>query len=610
MSNDIYVCENGDEYKITFKYDPDNVALVKTIPGRRWHPEDKFWSIPKEKLGWLITASHVTKFKGHIHVKSSENINKNEMLGVTNKVPDIDISDITFYTEKGKKPYKHQIDFMKYMKYRQRTNLNGIIVADEMGAGKTYECLQLALYNKHALGFKRCLIIACVNSTKYNWVDDIIKHTQGKYIPYLLGTRYKKNGQSKLGLHGSDKLDDLLSCSMATPSGKTATLPYFIILNIEALRAKEGKRYTISQAIIDLINAGEIDMIILDEVHKNASPQSTQGKQLLAIKKAVNKCMWIPVTGTPLVNKPTDVFLPLKLVNGHTYNSYYMWCQQFCVYGGFSDHEIVGYKNIPLLKNMLECNMIRRLKSDILDLPDKIEYIEYVENTTIQQRLYSQVQSDIIKDRMNIQSSLNPLAKFMRLRQVNGCPEIIDDTISIDKSYIKHNAKLARLLELVSDIILRNEKVLIFSNWVEPLRTIYRFLAPHYKVVSITGTMSVEAREESKRIFMADPNYKIIIGTVGAMGTSHTLTAASNIIFYDEPWTPADKQQCIDRAHRIGTTQSLNIYTIITKDTIDERVHNILYSKAMVAKYIVDNKLDIKNNPKLFDFLLGKEDLK
>ena len=162
----------------------------------------------------------------------------------------------------------------------------------------------------------------------------------------------------------------------------------------------------------------------------------------------------------------------------------------------------------------------------------------------------------------------------------------------------------------MSDIILRNEKVLVFSNWVEPLRTIYRFLAPHYKVVSITGTMSVEAREESKRIFMADPNYKIIIGTVGAMGTSHTLTAASNIIFYDEPWTPADKQQCIDRAHRIGTTQSLNIYTIITKDTIDERVHNILYSKAMITKYIVDNKLDIKNNPKLLDFLLGKEDLK
>ena len=122
--------------------------------------------------------------------------------------------------------------------------------------------------------------------------------------------------------------------------------------------------------------------------------------------------------------------------------------------------------------------------------------------------------------------------------------------------------------------------------------------------------MSVEAREESKRIFMEDSNCKIIIGTIGAMGTSHTLTAATNVIFYDEPWTPSDKAQAEDRAHRIGTTQSLNVYTIITKDTIDERVHNILYSKDMITKYIVDDKLDIKNNPKLFDFLLGKEDLK
>ena len=606
MSNDIYVCENGDEYKITFRYDPDAVTLVKTIPGRRWHPEDKFWSIPKEKLGWLITASAATKFKGHIHIRSSENLNKNEMLGVTNKIPDIDISDVLFYTEKGKKPYKHQIDFMKYMKYRQRTNLNGVILADEMGAGKTYECLQLALYNKQTLGFKRCLIIACVNSAKYNWVDDITKHTQGKYIPYLLGTRYKKNGQRKLGLQGSDKLDDLLSCSMTTPSGKRKALPYFIVLNIEALRAKEGKHYTVSEAIINLINNSEVDMVILDEIHKNASPQSTQGKQLLAIKKAVNRCMWIPVTGTPLVNKPTDVFLPLKLVDGHNYNSYYMWCQQFCVYGGFSDHEIVGYKNIPLLKNMLESNMIRRLKSDILDLPDKIEYIEYVENTSIQKRLYVQVQSDIIKDKANIQSSLNPLAKFMRLRQVNGSPEVIDDTIHIDKSYLKQNAKLTRLLELISDVILRNEKVLIFSNWVEPLRTIYRFLSSHYDVATITGTMSIESRESSKQRFMSDVNCRILLGTVGAMGTSHTLTAANNIIFYDEPWTPADKQQCIDRVHRIGSNKSVNVYTLITKDTIDERVHQILYDKHTISKYIVDNNLDIQKDPKLFDFLVGK----
>lgn len=605
----ISVLECSEEYKITFRYDPDAVSLIKNVPGRRWNPDGKFWTIPKDKLGWLIKLSKGTKFEGKISVKSSEHINENANLGTTSKIPDEDLSGVKLYVEDGKELYKHQIDFMKFAVNRQRSRLSGFIVGDDMGAGKTLECMNLALYNRHALKYKRCLIICCINTSKYNWVNDIIKHTNGEHHPYILGTRYTKYGKLKSDISSQDKLDDLKTLHMYGDKNSDI-LPYFIVTNIESIRMKQGRTYPIADAIINMINAGQLNMIIVDEIHKNASPSSSQGKQLLKIKKNSSRCMWIPVTGTPIVNKPTDVFLPLKLVDGHTYTNYYMWCQNFCMYGGFGGHEIVGYKNIPSLKLLLEDNMIRRLKSEILDLPDKIYYTEYVENTRIQSKLYNQVLNDLIRQRDEIQGSLNPLAKFMKLRQVNGSPELVDDSIKLDKLYIKHNAKLVRLLELISDIMLRGEKVIIFSNWVEPLRTIYRFLAPHYRVVSITGTMSVEAREESKRIFMEDSNCKIIIGTIGAMGTSHTLTAATNVIFYDEPWTPSDKAQAEDRAHRIGTTQSLNVYTIITKDTIDERVHNILYSKDMITKYIVDDKLDIKNNPKLLDFLLGKEDLK
>jgi SNF2 family DNA or RNA helicase len=195
---------------------------------------------------------------------------------------------------------------------------------------------------------------------------------------------------------------------------------------------------------------------------------------------------------------------------------------------------------------------------------------------------------------------------MLRLRQINGSPELVDEDLIVDNEYIKKNAKLQRLLELVEDITKREEKVVIFSNWVEPLRTIYKHLALFYKVCCFTGTMKETERQKHKDVFLNNPEYKIMIGTIGALGTTHTLTAANNIIFYDEPWTAADRNQAIDRIHRIGTSKSCNIYTLISKDTIDDRVHSILYSKAMISDFMVDDKIDIYNNPELFDILMGK----
>ena len=98
-----------------------------------------------------------------------------------------------------------------------------------------------------------------------------------------------------------------------------------------------------------------------------------------------------------------------------------------------------------------------------------------------------------------------------------------------------------------------------------------------------------------------------MVGTIGALGTTHTLTSANNVIFYDEPWTYTDKLQAEDRCHRVGTNSSVNIYTLLSKDTVDERVHDIVYGKKDVAGYIVDNKLDFRNNPDLVYKLLGKD---
>lgn len=105
---------------------------------------------------------------------------------------------------------------------------------------------------------------------------------------------------------------------------------------------------------------------------------------------------------------------------------------------------------------------------------------------------------------------------------------------------------------------------------------------------------------------MTDPKCTVMLGTVGAAGVSHTFTSACNVIFYDEPWTYADKKQAWERVHRIGTTKIVNVYTLLSRNTVDETVHNIVYTKQGVSKFIVDGDIDLRKNPQLFDMLLKR----
>ena len=600
--------KENNTYDIRFPYDKELVDLVKLVPGRKWNPDNKIWSVPATKVGIFLNQIYGTPRENALQIISDEEIGKNAMLEATTEIPDVDLSGVSMYCKEGGTVYKHQADTLKFAIDREnRGNTEGFLLTDQPGLGKSLSSILVATYHKEHKNYKHCLIICCVNSAKYNWEKEICEQTQGKYQGYILGSRIKKNGKRKIG-SGKDKLTDLQTGTAYGDSNKE--LPYFIIVNIEAVRAKQKVRdkfeYPFTDELVKQINDGNIGMCIIDEVHKGVSPQSTQGKCILDIKRrTADKCYWIPMTGTPITNKPTDVFLPLKLLDAHNFNSYYMWCQHFCVYGGFGGHDIISYKNIPYLKELLQGNMLRRLKSQVLDLPDKIQIIEYVENTDCQQKITDEYEERLRQREVEMASELNPMTKLLRLRQINDAPELIDSSIKIDNSYLSKNAKMSRLLELVDDILANGEKVVVFSMYLEPLRTAYRFLHSKYKnVATFTGTMTDEQCEINKERFMRDANCKILLGTVGKAGTTHTFTAANNIIFYDEPWTPTDKLQCEDRVHRIGTAKTVNIYTLITKDTIDERVHDILYSKSVVADYLVDNRLDLHGNLDLLKSLL------
>lgn len=597
-----------DRYNISFHFDINLVEILRGIPGRSWDPDKKIWSIPLDKFGFFLNAIRGSHYEQELVVTSQEDLNKNASLDVTDTsyLEDVDISHITYQIADGLKPFKHQLDSMRYEVYRQEHGIrNGFILADEPGAGKTLEVINIGLYHKDFFNAKHCLIICCVNGSKYNWRDDIKFHTNGEYEGYILGSRIRRNGTINYIGSGKDKVEDLV-CNLKYGKKGKEPLPYFLIMNIESIRVKDGKKYTMVEQLLKMIDSEEIQVIAIDEVHKGTSPSSIQGQQLMKIKKRQQRCVeYIPMTGTPIVNRPTDIFLPLRLVDGHQQNSYYQWCKSYCIYGGYGGHEIIGYKNINHLKELLQPNMLRRRKKDILDLPPKIRHVEYVENTMYQKSLYESVRLALLQKQSEISKSPNPGGQFLRLRQVNGSPELIDKTLEVDDKYLKNNAKLARCVELIQDILSADEKVVVYSNFLDPLRALFKILSPNHKVCVYTGSMDQEEREKHKYIFCHNPAYKILLGTIGALGTAHTLTSSRNVIFIDLPWNMATFEQAEDRCHRPGTRDTVNIYSLVTMGTIDEKVYDLIYRKAGTANFIVDNELDFKNHPELVKMLLS-----
>ena len=120
----------------------------------------------------------------------------------------------------------------------------------------------------------------------------------------------------------------------------------------------------------------------------------------------------------------------------------------------------------------------------------------------------------------------------------------------------------------------------------------------------ITGETNADIRQELVDDFQNNAKVKFIIGTIGALGTGLTLTAGTVEIFLDEPWNMALKEQAVDRCHRIGQNNNITIYTLLCKDTIDERINSIVEKKGQMAEILVDGKIEGDKNA-LINYLLS-----
>lgn len=456
------------------------------------------------------------------------------------------------------KPFKHQLDGIKFGKIH-----DSFLLLDDPGMGKTLQMIYLAEELKEQEGLEHCLIVCGINALKSNWKKEIQKCS--RLSCRILGEKVSKKGR--------------VSYSTTAERAKEILNPiseFFIITNIETLR---------NDNVIESIkkSKNKIGMIVLDEAHKVKSANSQQAKNLKKLSKYKHK---IALTGTLIMNKPLDAFNALKWIDVEKSNLT-DFKSQYCVFGGFGNHQIVGYKNIDSLKSEIEMYSLRRKKTDIEDFPDKIIINEVIEMEDDHRKFYENVQEGIKSECDKI--DLNPkkvLALTTRLKQATVCPSILTSE-NINAS------KINRAFDLIEEICATGEKVVVMSTYKQPLQELYNKLNEYgYKV--LLGTGDLDDAEVSSNIdkFQNLDDYRIFLATTSKCGTGITLNAASYMICIDLPWTYALQQQVEDRINRITNKKSATIYRLICQGTIDEAILSTISTKKAISDYIIDDTVD------------------
>ena len=473
LSNNILVKKSAF---VSFDYNPDIVSFIKQMGTRVYNPDNHTWEMPINNI-----ISLCNKFENE-EIKIDgiyEDLHKQEF--------EIDIpKDFKFKT----KPFNHQIDGVRF-----GLNKKKFLLCDDQGLGKTFQIINWVGCLEKTDTINKVLIVCGVNSLKYNWQSEISIHSDEK--GWVLGTRFRKTTGKAYEGSTKDKLEDL------------DNLPdcRYIITNIETLRAGAEKisktkyHFPIAEKLQELCKNGTISVIAFDEAHRSKEPTSLQSRAMMNVQA---KYM-VAMSGTPLMNNPLDLYFPMKWL-GYENHSFYQFKQHYCKLGGWGGSQVVGYKNLEEIRAMMDNIMLRRLKTEVLDLPEKIRKIEYVDMTPKQNQIYKEVYNGVMSDLQKIKFSNNPLSMMFRLRQATGWTGIISNTV-------QESAKMERMIELVSEIVTSGQKAIIFSNW-ESMTEVAKEKFKSYNPAYITGATKADERMREVDRFQNDDKCKVIIGTI------------------------------------------------------------------------------------------------
>jgi len=406
------------------------------------------------------------------------------------------------------------------------------ILADDMGLGKTTSTVIASLESD----VEKVLII-CPASLKINWQREIENYTD-KEISIIEGKKWE-------------------------PADYT-------IINYDILKNFHDPKHPEKS---DILNYG-FDLVVMDEAHYIQNVKANRTKIANSIVKKVGR-VWL-LTGTPMTSRPMNYYNLLDLVDSPVADNWMAYAIRYCAGYQFSVGSkkvwnVTGSSNLEELRDRTKPQVLRRLKEDILDLPEKIITPVHLR---LKSREYEKLMGEYY-DWYNSSEDSNSLtiqfSKLMMVRQV------------IAESKIKDT------IELAQNIIDQGKKVIIFTNFTD---TLNKLTDAFPKVsVKLDGKMSKPQRQHSVDEFQNNDKIKVFVGNLKAAGVGITLTAAEAVIMNDLSFVPSDHSQAEDRAYRYGQKFSVSVYYPIFENTIEGIIYDILSKKKNIFETVMgDNE--------------------
>ena len=445
-------------------------------------------------------------------------------------IKDNTVKDVVLDFDKysNRPPLSHQREAIQKLVENKK-----YILADDMVLGKTTSTIIAAL----ECGAKKVLII-CPATLKINWKREIENYSN-KSIYIAEGKNFDPNND-------------------------------FVIINYDIIKNfHDTKRKDESQII-----SANFDLVIVDEAHYIKNAQAQRTKLINDIVKKVDR-IWL-LTGTPMTSRPIDYYNLLSLVDSPVAKNWMAYVIRYCSgyqfrVGPRKVWNVMGASNLEELRDRTSNLTLRRLKEDVLDLPDKII-------TPIYLRLKSKEYEEVMGEyynwyEKNPEESKSLTVQFTKLTKVR---QIIADE------------KITQTIELAENIIEQDKKVIIFCNFTNSLNKILEHFGK--TAVKLDGSMSKAERQFSVDQFQENDKIKVFVGNIKAAGVGITLTAAEAVIMNDLSFLPSDHSQAEDRAYRYGQKSNVLVYYPIFENTIEGIIYDILNKKKhVIATVMGDN---------------------
>ena len=443
-----------------------------------------------------------------------------------NEVKNISI-DYGKYTHRP--PMEHQKEAIEKLVRNKK-----FILADDMGLGKTTSTIIAALET----GAKKVLIV-CPASLKINWQREIANYSD-RSVYIAEGKKF------------SDDHDFVI-------------VNYDILKNFHDIKEKDKSE-------IMRIN---FDLVIMDEAHMISNPQAQRTKIANDIASKSNR-VWL-LSGTPMTSRPMNYYNLLNLVDSPVAMNWMAYAKRYCNGFQFSVGKrkvwnVTGASNLDELRERTSTHILRRLKEEVLDLPEKIITPVYLR---LKSKDYEELMGeyfDWYDQNPEESSSLTiQFGKLMKVRKVIA-QEKINNTI-----------------ELAENIIEQGKKVIIFTNFTDTLNQIYNHFGK--SAVYLDGSCSKFHRQNAVDEFQTNDKIKVFVGNLKAAGVGITLTSAEAVIMNDLSFVPAEHSQAEDRSHRIGQKNSTSVYYPLFENTIEGAIYDILNRKKKIISTVMGDDM-------------------